>query len=69
MAQWVKDLALLLLCLRSLLRLRFNPWPRNFHRLQANQQTNQQQLMFMSQPLFQGPQVCKFSHAITITLS
>ena len=29
MAQWVRDLAL------SLLWLRFDPWPRNFHMLQA----------------------------------
>ena len=31
MAQWVKDLALSLQWLGSLLRRRFNPWPRNFH--------------------------------------
>ena len=31
MAQQVKDLALLLLWLGSLMWRRFNPWPRNFH--------------------------------------
>ena len=31
MAQWVKDLVLSLLWLRSLLCCRFNCWPRNFH--------------------------------------
>ena len=30
-AQWVKDLALSLLLLGSLLWRRFSPWPRNFH--------------------------------------
>ena len=29
-AQWVKDSALPLLWFRSLLRHKFNPWPRNF---------------------------------------
>ena len=33
-AQWVKDLALSLLWLRSLLCQGFRPWPRNFHLLQ-----------------------------------
>ena len=31
MAQWVNDLALLLLWLGSLLWRGFDPWPRNFH--------------------------------------
>ena len=31
MAQWVKDLALSLLWLQSLLWHRFDPWPGNFH--------------------------------------
>ena len=31
MAQWVKDLALLKLWHRLQLRLRFDPWHRNFH--------------------------------------
>ena len=31
MAQWVKELALWLLWLGSLLRHAFDPWPRNFH--------------------------------------
>ena len=31
MAQWAKDLALLLLWLRSVLWHRFSPWPGNFH--------------------------------------
>ena len=35
MSQWVKDLVLSLLWLRLLLWCRFNPWPRNFHVLQA----------------------------------
>ena len=35
MAQWVKDLALPLLWLGSLLGHRFNPWPRNSHMLQV----------------------------------
>ena len=32
-AQWVKDLALPQLWCRSQLKLRFDPWPRNFHML------------------------------------
>ena len=32
-AQEVKDLVLLVLQLRLLLWCRFDPWPRNFHRL------------------------------------
>ena len=32
MAQWVKDLALALQRLGSLLWYRLDPWPRNFHR-------------------------------------
>ena len=31
MVQWVKDLALSLLWLGSLLWCQFKPWPRNFH--------------------------------------
>ena len=31
MAQWVKDLALALQRLGSLLWYRLDPWPRNFH--------------------------------------
>ena len=34
-AQQVEDLVLLLLWLRSLLWHGFNPWPGNFHMLQA----------------------------------
>ena len=35
MAQWVKDPALSLMWLRSLLWSRFDPWPRNFCMPQA----------------------------------
>ena len=35
--QWVKDPALSLPPLRSLLWCRFDPWPENFHMLQAQQ--------------------------------
>ena len=35
MAQWVKDLALSLQWLRSLLGCGFDPWSRNFHRTGA----------------------------------
>ena len=36
LAQWIKDLALSLQQLRSLLWHGFNPWPENFHMLQAS---------------------------------
>ena len=35
LVQWVKDLALLQLWCRLQLHLCFNPWPRNFHKLQG----------------------------------
>ena len=35
MTQWIKDPALSLLWLRSLLWHRLDPWPGNFHMLQA----------------------------------
>ena len=39
MVQWVKDLKLSLQRLRLLLQGKFNPWPRNFHIVQAQQKT------------------------------
>ena len=35
LARWVKDLALLQLCHRSQLQLRFDPWPVNFQMLRV----------------------------------
>ena len=39
MVQWIKDLALSLQCLGSLLWLGFNPWSGNFHMLQVGEKT------------------------------
>ena len=40
--QWVKDLGLSLLCLESLLWLKFNPWPGNLAKQKKNKPKQKQ---------------------------